>query len=396
MASLRRLQNSPFLIACITLPSGRRSNRSTKTCDRRLAQRLADEFQAAADKAREGRLVEAQARKILNDILVEVGQDGIPNETVDSFLHQWLIGKTGNTGRRYAATVENFLVGLRDKKSASLNAIGHTDILQFIESREQAGVAPKTLSVDVRTLGAAFNVARKLGLVLANPVERALAIRPITVSSSQRDAFSPEQVSALSNAAQGDWKTMVLLGYYSGARLSDCANMRWDNVDLVQGVIDFLPLKTQRKNKRVVVPMHPAFLAHLENLAATDRPEGYLCPSLAGKPSCGKNGLSSQFKRIMAVAGIDAQTGPGMGKRQFAKLTFHSLRHSFNSGLANAGVSQEVRMKLTGHSSEAVNAGYTHMDLPGLRSAVEKLPALAFESEVDSVEKGISSGAGVR
>jgi hypothetical protein len=45
-----------------------------------------------------------------------------------------------------------FLAHINGKKSASLIAVGHQDILGFIESREQAGVAPKTLSTDVRAL----------------------------------------------------------------------------------------------------------------------------------------------------------------------------------------------------------------------------------------------------
>jgi integrase len=249
-------------------------------------------------------------------------------------------------------------------------------MLGFMAKREEDGVASKTISVDLRTLNAAFNLARKLGLVVANPVERALAMRPIAVESSQRECFSPEQVACLLNAAEGEWKTMVLVGYYIGARLSDCASLRWENINLVAGVIDYQPMKTRRKNKRVVVPIHPRLLSHLQELASTDRPEICLCPSLAGKPTCGKNGLSAQFARLLAIAGVDAQQGPGQGVRRFSRLSFHSLRHSFNSALANAGVSQETRKTLTGHSSDSVNTGYTHLDLPGLRSAVEKLPAL--------------------
>lgn len=376
MASVRRLKNSPFWVACFTLPDGRRTNRSTKTSDRRWAQRLADEWQTAATKARKGHFVEAQARAVLNDILARVGQALMPNDTVDSFLRQWLAGKDGNTARRYGGTIKNFLEHINGKRHAALSAISHQDILGFMESREKAGVAPKTLSVDLGTLGAAFNVAQRLGLVMANPVERALAIRPIVVSSNRRECFSSEQVSALLDAAEGDWKTMILLGYYTGARLRDRANLRWSGVDLAQGVIDFVPEKTRRKNKRVVVPIHPHLLTHLEACASSDLPEIFLCPSLASKPTCGKNGLSVQFQRIMARAGIDGQTVRGSGIRRFSKLSFHSLRHSFNSALANAGVTQETRMLLTGHSSVNVNGTYTHLDLHALKQAVEKVPSV--------------------
>jgi integrase len=197
-------------------------------------------------------------------------------------------------------------------------------VLTFIATRQAEGVAPKTLSVDVRTIGSAFNVARKLGLVTANPVERALAISPIQVESSSRDVFSPEQVTALVNAADGEWKTLVLLGYYLGARLGDCARMSWTNIDLDRGLVDFVPEKTRRKSKRVVVPLHPALLAHLQSLKRPE-PAAFVCPTLANKATGGKNGLSASFKCLMSASGVDSQTSQGLGVRRFSKLTFHSF-----------------------------------------------------------------------
>jgi len=55
-------------------------------------------------------------------------------------------------------------------------------------------------------------------------------------------------------------------------------------------------------------------------------------------------------------------------------LTFHSLRHSFNSALANAGIAQEVRQKLTGHESPEMNKRYTHHELEPLRIAIAQIP----------------------
>jgi len=67
-------------------------------------------------------------------------------------------------------------------------------------------------------------------------------------------------------------------------------------------------------------------------------------------------------------------TGPGKGIRNFTNRTFHSLRHSFNSALANAGVTEEVRMKLSGHSSKAMNTRYTHLEVGTLKRAMTSLP----------------------
>jgi integrase len=302
----------------------------------------------------------------------------MPNETPKSFLEQWLRAKgDGGTALRYAGTVETFLDHLGDRQNAPLAAVGHQDLLGFIQKREAQRVAPKTLLTDLRTLSAAFNIARKLGLIMGNPVEHVLALHPVRAESSQRDVFSSDQVSALLNAAQGDWRTMVVLGFYTGARIGDCSNLRWANVNFEAGVIDYLPQKTRSKNKRVVVPIHPQLMAQLQTLAPDDVADGFVCPSLAGRPTSGKSGLSALFARLMAAAGIEHQKARGLGVRQFSRLSFHSLRHSFNSALANAGVDQETRMRLTGHASAAVNGDYTHLELPSLRAAVQKLPELA-------------------
>jgi len=66
----------------------------------------------------------------------------------------------------------------------------------------------------------------------------------------------------------------------------------------------------------------------------------------------------------------------GSQGRTVRTLTFHSLRHSFNSALANAGIAQEVRQKLTGHESAEMNKRYTRHDLEPLRAAVARIPAV--------------------
>jgi len=53
---------------------------------------------------------------------------------------------------------------------------------------------------------------------------------------------------------------------------------------------------------------------------------------------------------------------------------FHDLRHAFNCRLLEAGVMQEVRKALMGHSSgEDVHSIYTHVELPMKREAIRKL-----------------------
>ena len=74
--------------------------------------------------------------------------------------------------------------------------------------------------------------------------------------------------------------------------------------------------------------------------------------------------------------GLDMQKVESAGVRQLSRRTFHALRHSFTSALANAGVAPELRMKLTGHKSAAVHRGYSHHEMKTLAEAVAKMPGL--------------------
>jgi len=80
----------------------------------------------------------------------------------------------------------------------------------------------------------------------------------------------------------------------------------------------------------------------------------------------------------MRKAGVDSQTVKGKGNQMFSKRSFHALRHGFTSALANQNVPSELRMKLTGHSTEGEHKKYTHPELDHLRATVEKIPSLGW------------------
>ena len=157
--------------------------------------------------------------------------------------------------------------------------------------------------------------------------------------------------------------------------MSDVANLCWESVDLVAGLLN---IETQKTRRLVVVPMHPGFASWL-----AERPRGIgkapVFPALAGKRTDGTGGLSVAFRHIVAAAGITGRvvTREGKGRCTNSK-TYHALRHSFISALANAGVPPEIRQKFAGHASLAAHQIYTHHEIETLRGAVAKL---SFEAQ---------------
>src|SRR5262249_48158489 len=172
-----------------------------------------------------------------------------------------------------------------------------------------------------------------------------------------------------------DWQGLVLTAFYTGARLGDCANLQWKHVDLVSEI------KTIRFNQgktgaEIVVVVHPVLEDHLLRLPTPESDDDFIFPSLAQRKI---SPLSKQFRKIIGQAHIKQSVirkrnqSSRSGRNVYA-LSFHSLRHSFTSILANAGVSEEMRMALTGHKSRGVHQKYTHHEMEIFRAAIGIVP----------------------
>jgi integrase len=225
-----------------------------------------------------------------------------------------------------------------------------------------------------------FRVAHDNGYIDINPcTKNSVRLVRDDAGDVSRDVFTPEQIGALIAAAPGeDWRGMIMLGYYSGLRLRDCSELRWSAVDTDRRIIT---VTTRKTRKKIIVPIHQQFVAWLRK-QTRGIGKAPVFPTLAGKSGSGKSGLSMAFKRIMDRAKIKGRLlreANGAGRSQ-SSLSFHSLRHSFNSAMANAGVAPEIRQSLTGHSSADMNRIYTHHELESLRAAIAVIPALTVKT----------------
>ena len=373
MASIHKdpRNKSPFWFCAYLLPDGRRAFRSTKQRDRKKAFDICRALEKASEKARSGELTEIQVRKLFDELLENVGQSPMRSESVRSFFQSWLSSKHVSIGKssfgQYTKAITTFLVGLGAKADKSLAGVTPSDITAFRDARLAEGVSAGTLAHDLTTLRSVFASARRQGRIQYNPTEEVdlPENRP-----HERDVFTPTEIRTLLNVAPEEWKTLILCGYFLGGRLSDMAALSWDSIDLTAGVIFYRQGKTGGK---VEIPIHPELEEHLL-LVAKDQ-TGALCPTLTLARVNGRNGLSNQFSRIMVQAGLDRHQVK-TSRNKFAGKSYHSLRHSFSSALANLGISAEVRMKLTGHKSVVIHRRYTHLELEPLRDAIRTLPRL--------------------
>jgi integrase len=367
---------SPYWIACYTDATGRRLKKSTGLTAKSKAMEMARALQKASDEARRGALTEARTRELLSEVLQSVNGEGLHVFTVtqwfDHFVNQKKKSRAAATGKRHAQTMREFMAFLGPRAKLNIAAITSRDIASFRDHRHSLGLAPATVNIDVAILSAAFNAALRQGHVSVNPC---LAIEPLKNKPQRKGVFTPEQVAALLKAAKGDWRGLILLAFYSGQRLLDCANLRWRDVDLVSR-IKTIRFQVRKTGAEVVTVIHQALEDYLLSLPTPDADDEYIFPTLAGRRA---SLLSKQFGELMEQAHIERgviRERTTYGGRSVSALSFHSLRHSFSSILANAGVSEERRMALTGHKSRDMHQHYSHHELEQLQKAVALLPSL--------------------
>jgi integrase len=375
------LNRSPYWIASFTAADGRRLKRSTKTTDPEIAKQTAADWESIGKAGRAGRLFESQCRKVIADLYEKATGSALAFHTARSWLTGWIEEKkvsiSPRTKLKYEQIVREFINHLREKADRPINGIVDGDLISFRNSLARSGHSASTVNGALKVLRSPFHLAHRKGYVAADPCVGVGLIDD--EADIEKDVFTPEQIGALVAEAQGDWKGVILCGYYTGLRLKDVTELKWESVDAGMTKLDFVPRKTRRKkkNRKVVLPIHPQFAEWLRK-QTRGIGKAPVFPSLAGKSGGGKSGLSMMFKRIMERAGIAGRIlreRNGEGRSQ-SSLSFHSLRHSFNSALANADVAQEIRMRLTGHASVSMNEVYTHRELEPLRKAIAKLPRI--------------------
>ena len=376
----------------------------------------------AADAAAKGELSEARARELIARLCEISTGEPLRFHTVRSWSADWLAVKatTGKptTMARYTAHITAFLAWLGDKTDAKLETVTKAELRAFrdaIRAGWKESDGPGAGSTTRRTanrrtaktanhyavdVAGMFRSAMRNGLLLASP---AAALERLPEDDSiEREVFTVAEIGRLVDAAGNadwyntffpagkvdeetlaarcaDWQGLILFGFYAGARLGDCVRLKWGNVDLVRKTLSFMPAKTDRKKKRLEVPLHPRLVEFLESRAADTDMKSPIFPALFGTRVGSGQGLSSQFAAIMAAATVDRHTmreGTKGGQRAQHARGFHALRHSLTSTLANADVSEEIRRRIVGHESAEVHAGYTHHERATLARAIEKLPSV--------------------
>ncbi len=384
MSSLHKRSSSPYWWGKFRDETGTTRFRSTKKTKRDDALEILLAWQRSAISARSGELTKSVVLKTLNEMLERTTGERVEVFTVHQFFTDWLkgkatTGKSAGTVSRYKPILHGFLRFLGERRAnISLAGVTATDVERFRDLERDHGKSAASANLAISVLRAVFSDARRKGIILTNPAEAAELVH---AAPNERQPFTENTIVQLLVTADWEWRGMILLGAHAGLRIGDAAHLKWTAVDLAAGTITFAPQKTARRayGKPQTIAMHSELHSYFMRLSAPSVPTKPLFPSLHNRGAGGHQGLSNAFAALMNKAGIlyavsDKPKGKGRG---FSAFSFHSLRHSFISRLANAGITADVRKEIAGHSSDEIHRRYTHLDVSTQQRALESLKPFA-------------------
>lgn len=178
------------------------------------------------------------------------------------------------------------------------------------------------------------------------------AVKKWAEVNESRECLELVDLQKIMDVATGEMRLLVMIGLFTGLRLGDAATLRWR--DIKDGRVYKVTGKT---GKPVSLAIAPPLQAALPPLPRQSSKQIYIMPGLAELYLKEPQALCKRVRHLFESAGIEVvENIPGRA-RAVSRRGFHSLRTSFVSVCARAGVPTELISQWAGHSPQ-VNAIY--------------------------------------
>lgn len=299
---------------------GKQFRRSLKTTDREIAKR-----KLATLREEIAGLSSQDARELAFDTLADRWQAAKRHTIKES---------TAKRRKRCVEAVAPFFAGV------TLRHITRAHCERWASERG-GKIAAQTFAHELDTMKAVFEYAREQGLILRNPADsikrKRIVNRPVEVPTRAQFQsliaairFSDGRVSSQASAKAG--ADLVELLAYSGCRLDEARNLRWEHVFFDAGKERIIITGGERRTKNYelrTVPMSEALSGLLFRIHAERNP----------KPGDFIVQIQSAKKCIQTAC----------RQLDFPKFTHHDFRHFFATTCIESGVDIPTISKWLGH-----------------------------------------------
>jgi integrase len=267
--------------------------------------------------------------------------------------------------------LERFKIALPYFANMEIGHIGKGVMQRYRAHRHsQRKLTETTINRDLECLRHVLYWAVDEGFLPANPLARLKLEKP---RRKKRPVMSMAEEEKLLQASAPHLRKINICALDAGMRRSEILCQEGKDIDLVRRVIVVTRSKTAGGECREIPMTERLFRL----LSEGTLPEGLIF-TYEGKP----------------IRRIKTAWKAAVRRAQIRPFRFKDLRATFNSRLIEAGVIKDVRKELMGHSrNEDTNDLYSHIELPTLREAIEKLEQWAEKQRRKEEPKAAGSAA---
>lgn len=249
--------------------------------------------------------------------------------------------------------------------SRPVNQIEADDIEQYREKRLTQGILNGTIDLEVQVLRSMFNMAIRRKQI--HPDSKPGEFVQLGEVNPRR-IITDDEFEQMLDHADDDLKDLMMCGFETGMRAGEICRLTAGKVNLgvrhISGaVLDYIDLgifDTKTKTRRTV-PVSPRLKEVLKRRLDGLEPDGLVFTwgnGRAFRPSY----LGEKLKPVCDKAGIVYGDKVFNDKGERIGFTFHCFRHTRTTKWVEAGYSDEIIRRATGHKSLEAYRNYVKLD----------------------------------
>lgn len=273
-----------------------------------------------------------------------------------------------STIRNYEVQFRKFLMYLRKKQMPEINELAINHYMTHLTTIRRASISTQNVCIN----------AIKFYLEKVQKGERKVYYneRPRKEQKLPTVLSEEEIVRLLEKTRNLKQRTLLLLIYSAGLRISEALNLRWTDLDRDRKTITVRQGKGKKDRITLLSQIATEFLRRYRTAYET---ADYIFEGMHGGAYSARS-VNNTIKRSAKAAGISKS------------VSAHTLRHSFATHLLEHGTDMRYIQVLLGHENVRTTERYAHVTKRGFEGLRSPLDNLQFGSKLDGdVNKDISA-----
>lgn len=367
--------------------SYKEEKRGGQTVWKQVSRNFHAQTQKEAQQEKDRIRTELERAALLEEIMPPAAADApklstFMTEQVDEQYRSGLIAATTHT--KYKSEINLILKFIED---VPLNEITGDMVRKMNQAMLSSGYARETVARAHNALKRFLYLAQEKGLISSMPITR--SIKPPRLIRSEPNALDDETrrrlLGILDDMPDDQLTLAIRLGLGAGLRNEEALGLRWEYVNLHDGIIQvrscickagakFIEKGSKTASGRRDIPIDPDLVRRLRLRAKSvfgtqknSKLQGFYVLGDAEGHYYDHHALSRAFRAFAEKWDIYGTTGE--------LATFYSLRHTYTTMLLRAGVDAKTVASLMGHSSVAMTLNVYASTNPQARAAAGSVVA---------------------